>query len=269
MLPEDLIEYGLIPEFIGRLPVVSAIHQLSREDLITILTEPRNALSKQFQRFFEFDDIELVFAEESLGAIADKALERETGARGLRSILEETLLDVQFELPSRRDVSKCVVTKETIERGLAPTLVTQAAPAEAPDEATGARGRVGLATPPLRVAHHPAHLPRHPRRHAGRRARNDTDTHATAPNPVGARSLSSRNGSMGRFRSSSCSRPASPRAPFGGRSRAASCIGSTAASTRSGTRASAAEGHFMAAVLACGRARCFRIARPPLISGFA
>ena len=119
MLPEDLIEYGLIPEFIGRLPVVGAIHQLSREDLITILTEPRNALTKQFQRFFEFDDIELVFAEDSLGAIADKALERETGARGLRSILEETLLDVQFELPSRRDVSKCVVTKETIERSLA------------------------------------------------------------------------------------------------------------------------------------------------------
>ena len=134
VLPEDLIEYGLIPEFIGRLPVVSAIHQLSRADLITILTEPRNALSKQFQRFFEFDDIELVFADESLGAIADKALERETGARGLRSILEETLLDVQFELPSRRDVSKCVVTKETIERNLAPTLVTQAVPAEEGDE---------------------------------------------------------------------------------------------------------------------------------------
>ena len=104
VLPEDLIEYGLIPEFIGRLPVVAAIHQLSRDDLITILTEPRNALTRQFQRFFEFDDIELVFAEDSLEAIADKALERETGARGLRSILEETLLDVQFELPSRRDV---------------------------------------------------------------------------------------------------------------------------------------------------------------------
>jgi ATP-dependent Clp protease ATP-binding subunit ClpX len=128
VLPEDLMEYGLIPEFIGRLPVVGAIHQLTREDLITILTEPRNALSRQFQRFFEFDDIELVFAEDSLGAIADRALERETGARGLRSILEETLLDVQFELPSRRDVTKCVVTKETIDKGLKPTLVTQAAP---------------------------------------------------------------------------------------------------------------------------------------------
>jgi ATP-dependent Clp protease ATP-binding subunit ClpX len=126
VLPEDLIEYGLIPEFIGRLSVVAAIHQLTRDDLIKILTEPRNALSRQFQRFFEFDDIELVFAEDSLGAIADRALERETGARGLRSILEETLLDTQFELPSRRDVRKCVVTKETVERGGAPTLVTEA-----------------------------------------------------------------------------------------------------------------------------------------------
>jgi ATP-dependent Clp protease ATP-binding subunit ClpX len=134
VLPEDLLEYGLIPEFIGRLPVVAAIHQLTREDLITILTEPRNALTRQFQRFFEFDDIELVFAEDSLGAIADKALERETGARGLRSILEETLMDVQFELPSRADVSKCVVTKDTIERALKPTLVTQAAADEPLDE---------------------------------------------------------------------------------------------------------------------------------------
>src|SRR5436309_1328305 len=130
VLPEDLMEYGLIPEFIGRLPVVAAIHQLTRADLIKILTEPRNALTKQFERFFEFDDIELVFAPDSLGAISDRALEREVGARGLRSILEETLLDVQFELPSRRDVRKCVVTKETIQRGLRPTLVTEATPDE-------------------------------------------------------------------------------------------------------------------------------------------
>ena len=139
VLPEDLMEYGLIPEFIGRLPVISAISQLTREDLITILTEPRNALTKQFQRLFDFDDIELVFAPDSLDAIADKAIERETGARGLRSILEDTLQEVQFELPSRRDVLKCVVTRETIEKGLQPTLVTQAAlpiaePGEVPDE---------------------------------------------------------------------------------------------------------------------------------------
>jgi len=127
VLPEDLVEYGLIPEFIGRLPVISVIHQLERDDLVTILTEPRNALVKQFQRFFQFDSIELVFAEESLRSVADRALERETGARGLRSIIEDVLLEVQFELPSRRDVTKCVVTRETIERGLKPTLVTEAA----------------------------------------------------------------------------------------------------------------------------------------------
>jgi ATP-dependent Clp protease ATP-binding subunit ClpX len=127
VLPEDLIDYGLIPEFIGRLPVITAIHQLTRSDLTTILTEPKHALTRQFQRFFEFDDIELVFSEDSLEAIADRAIERETGARGLRSILEETLLDVQFELPSRRDVTKCVVTKETILQGRRPTLVTEAA----------------------------------------------------------------------------------------------------------------------------------------------
>jgi ATP-dependent Clp protease ATP-binding subunit ClpX len=129
-LPEDLIQYGLIPEFIGRLPVMSAIHQLSRGELMKILTEPRNALVKQFQRFFQFDGIELVFSEEGLSSVADKALERETGARGLRSIIEEVLLEVQFELPSRRDVQKCVVTRDTIENGTPPTLVTVAAPDE-------------------------------------------------------------------------------------------------------------------------------------------
>jgi ATP-dependent Clp protease ATP-binding subunit ClpX len=129
-LPEDLIQYGLIPEFIGRLPVMSAIHQLSRGELMKILTEPRNALVKQFQRFFQFDGIELVFSEEGLSSVADKALERETGARGLRSIIEEVLLEVQFELPSRRDVQKCVVTRDTIENGTPPTLVTVAVPDE-------------------------------------------------------------------------------------------------------------------------------------------
>jgi ATP-dependent Clp protease ATP-binding subunit ClpX len=130
-LPEDLIQYGLIPEFISRLPVMSAIHQLSREELIRILTEPRNALVKQFHRFFQFDGIELVFGEEALSSIADKALELETGARGLRSIIEDVLLEVQFELPSRRDVRKCVVTKDTIEKDTAPTLVTAAPEEEA------------------------------------------------------------------------------------------------------------------------------------------
>ncbi len=125
-LPEDLIHYGLIPEFVGRLPIVSAVHQLERDDLITILTEPKNSLVRQFQRFFEFDNVDLVFADEALEAIADRALERETGARGLRSIIEETLLDTQFELPSREDVTRCVVTRESVEKGLPPTLVTEA-----------------------------------------------------------------------------------------------------------------------------------------------
>src|SRR5881397_2498788 len=125
-MPEDLLAYGLIPEFIGRLPVVSAVHQLQREDLVKILTEPKNALVKQYQRFFAYDNIELVFTEDGLWEISQKALERETGARGPRSIIETALLDVMFELPSRTDVSKCVITKETITKGLKPTLVTSA-----------------------------------------------------------------------------------------------------------------------------------------------
>jgi ATP-dependent Clp protease ATP-binding subunit ClpX len=126
VMPEDLLAYGLIPEFIGRLPVVSAVHQLQREDLVQILTEPRNALVKQYQRFFGYDSIELVFTDDALWSISDRALERETGARGLRSIIETALLDVMFELPSRKDVSKCAITKETIEKGVKPTLVTSA-----------------------------------------------------------------------------------------------------------------------------------------------
>ena len=126
VMPEDLMKYGLIPEFIGRLPVVSAVHQLSSENLVEILTEPKNALVRQYQRFFQFDQVELVFAEDSLQAIADRALELETGARGLRSILEGALLNAMFDLPSRDDVRKCVVTRETIEKGRPPTLVTDA-----------------------------------------------------------------------------------------------------------------------------------------------
>jgi ATP-dependent Clp protease ATP-binding subunit ClpX len=125
VMPEDLLAYGLIPEFIGRLPVVSAVHQLTREDLVRILTEPKNALTKQYQRFFGYDGVELVFMEDALWEIADKALERETGARGLRSIIEGALLDVMFELPSRKDVSKCVITKETISKAIRPTLVAR------------------------------------------------------------------------------------------------------------------------------------------------
>ena len=123
VMPEDLMNFGLIPEFIGRLPVVSAVHQLQREDLVRILVEPKNALVKQYQRFFGYDSIELHFMEDALWEISDKALARETGARGLRSIIEAALLDVMFELPSRSDVSKCVITRDTIARDLKPTLV--------------------------------------------------------------------------------------------------------------------------------------------------
>ena len=126
VLPEDLLDFGLIPEFIGRLPVVSAVHNLDDDDLMRILTEPKNALTRQYQKFFQLDGVELVFAEESLVAIASKAQERGTGARGLRSIIEESLLGVMFDLPSRTDVRKCVITKETIEKGIDPTLLTEA-----------------------------------------------------------------------------------------------------------------------------------------------
>jgi len=125
VMPEDLIAFGLIPEFIGRLPVVTAVHQLKQEDLIQILLEPKNALVKQYQKFFSYDGIDLVFTEDALTAIAGSALERATGARGLRSIIESALLNVMFDLPSRKDVNKCVITRETIEKHIDPTLVTE------------------------------------------------------------------------------------------------------------------------------------------------
>ncbi len=125
-LPEDLLDFGLIPEFIGRLPVVSAVHNLDQTDLVRILTEPKNALTRQYKKFFELDGVELSFADEALEAIAAKATLRGTGARGLRSIIEESLMGVMFDLPSRADVRKCVITRESIERGIDPTLVTEA-----------------------------------------------------------------------------------------------------------------------------------------------
>ncbi len=125
VMPEDLISFGLIPEFIGRLPVVTAVHQLKQDDLIQILLEPKNALVKQYQKFFSYDGIDLVFTEDALTAIAGSALERATGARGLRSIIESALLNVMFDLPSRKDVNKCVITRETIEKHIDPTLVTE------------------------------------------------------------------------------------------------------------------------------------------------
>lgn len=125
VLPEDLIKYGLIPEFVGRLPVVTAVNNLTEQDLVRILVEPKNALLKQYKRFFELDEVEIVFTDDALLAIAKKALKRASGARGLRAVLEDILLDVMYDLPSRPEVKKCVVSKETIEKGLEPSLLAE------------------------------------------------------------------------------------------------------------------------------------------------
>ena len=124
LLPEDLLKFGLIPEFIGRLPVISSVSNLDRAALISILTEPRNALVKQFQKMFALDGVELDFERSALEAIADKAIERETGARGLRAILEESLQPVMFEVPSRDDVVKVVITEGVVTEGRAPLMLT-------------------------------------------------------------------------------------------------------------------------------------------------
>ncbi|MDN6623466.1 MAG: ATP-dependent Clp protease ATP-binding subunit ClpX [Acidipropionibacterium jensenii] len=113
--PEDLHKFGLIPEFIGRLPMITTVHSLDRDSLVRILTEPRNALTGQFEKLFELDGVQLEFTEDSLEAIAAKALERKTGARGLRSIIEETLMEAMFEVPSREDVARVVVTAGAVE----------------------------------------------------------------------------------------------------------------------------------------------------------
>ena len=108
MLPEDLLKFGLIPEFVGRLPVITSVDNLDEDALVDILTQPKNALVKQYQRFFEFDGVELEFNDDALRAIAEQAILRGTGARGLRAIMEEVLLNVMYELPSREDVTKCL-----------------------------------------------------------------------------------------------------------------------------------------------------------------
>ena len=123
VLPEDLLKFGLIPEFIGRLPVVTTLEQLDEEALVDILTKPKNALVKQYQKLLELDGVDLEFTDEALREIAKQAIERKTGARGLRSIIESIMLDVMFDLPSRDDVEKCIITKETVTEKTSPTLV--------------------------------------------------------------------------------------------------------------------------------------------------
>jgi len=134
VLPEDLLKYGLIPEFVGRLPVITYVHNLSRDALIDILTKPKNALVKQYQKFFEFDGVELEFDEAALGAIADQAILRSTGARGLRAILEEVLLNVMYELPSSKDITKCVIDEGVVLNKVNPTLVRGPKPTKQPKE---------------------------------------------------------------------------------------------------------------------------------------
>jgi ATP-dependent Clp protease ATP-binding subunit ClpX len=128
VMPEDLLKFGMIPEFIGRLPVITSVRNLDREALICILTEPRNALTKQFAKLFELDGVELEFSDDALEAIADQAILRGTGARGLRAIMEEVLLSVMYEVPSRDDVARVVITREAVLENVNPTIVPRETP---------------------------------------------------------------------------------------------------------------------------------------------
>jgi len=134
VMPEDLLKFGMIPEFVGRLPVITSVHNLDREALIRILTEPRNALVRQYRRLFELDGVDLEFTDDALDAVADQANLRGTGARGLRAILEEVLLSVMYEVPSRKDVERVVITSEAVLENVNPTLVPRDVARRAPRE---------------------------------------------------------------------------------------------------------------------------------------
>ena len=132
ILPEDLLKFGLIPEFVGRMPIIVTLHQLDQDALIDILTKPKNALTRQYKRLFEMDGVELVFEDDALVEIAKKAIERKTGARGLRAICEEVMLDIMYDIPSRTDVKRCIITKDVIDRIAPPRFeLTAAEPAAA------------------------------------------------------------------------------------------------------------------------------------------
>ena len=123
LLPQDLVKFGLIPEFVGRLPVVTTVQPLTREAYIEIMTKPKNALIKQYKKLFEIDEVKLSFDDGAISAIVDKAIDRKTGARGLRAILEETMRDIMFEIPNNNEIVECVITKDTVEKGEMPKLV--------------------------------------------------------------------------------------------------------------------------------------------------
>ena len=134
LMPEDLLKYGLIPEFVGRLPVVVTLRSLTAEDLVRVLTEPKNAITRQFQKFLSLDKVDLVFTESALQAAAELAITRKTGARALRSIVEESLLEVMYDVPDHGEIRKCIITEETIREGRLPLLLTKTQVDEGFDE---------------------------------------------------------------------------------------------------------------------------------------
>ena len=123
LLPQDLLKFGLIPEFVGRLPIIATLHELDRDALVKIMTEPKNALIKQYKKLLELDGVELEFEEDALSAIVDKAIQRNTGARGLRSIIEEIMRDIMFDVPTDARIEKCIITRETVENKKEPKLI--------------------------------------------------------------------------------------------------------------------------------------------------
>ena len=123
ILPQDLLKFGMIPEFIGRLPIIASLKELDKEALIKITTEPKNALVKQYKKLLQMDDVELIFEPEALDAIVDKAIERKTGARGLRSIIEEIMRDIMFDIPSNEKIEKCIITKDTVLNNAGPRII--------------------------------------------------------------------------------------------------------------------------------------------------
>jgi ATP-dependent Clp protease ATP-binding subunit ClpX len=134
LMPEDLLKYGLIPEFVGRLPVVVTLSSLTADDLVRVLTEPKNAITRQFQKFLSLDKVDLVFTEAALTAAAEVAITRKTGARALRSIVEEALLEVMYDVPDHGEIRKCIITEETIREGRLPLLLTKTQVDEGFDE---------------------------------------------------------------------------------------------------------------------------------------
>jgi len=130
MQPEDLIRYGMIPEFVGRIPVVATLHDLDDSALVRILTEPKNALIKQYQKFFEFEDTLLKFTDNALTSVSKEAIKRKSGARGLRAILEEVMLDIMYDLPSQPNVRECIINEEVVLRRADPILLYESAEGE-------------------------------------------------------------------------------------------------------------------------------------------